>query len=105
MSYELDIKLSAFEELPRNFRCVKCDCSKPALMITTENVVLGICEDCLKEFNEQDCKAILEDVYSSCWYCKHFIAHIDGRHYAGTCPFKKADCWHYEHCNKFERKE
>ena len=105
MGYRLDIKLSAFEDMPRNFYCAKCDKPEPAIVITTDNVVIGICEDCLKDFIENDCKPILDDVYSSCWYCKHFVVPIDGRHYAGTCPFKQYDCWHYEHCDKFERKE
>ena len=105
MGYRLDIKLSAFEDIPRNFYCANCDKPEPALVITTDNVVIGICEDCLKDFIENDCKSILDDVYSSCWYCKHFVVSIGGRHYAGTCPFKQGDCWHYEHCDKFERKK
>jgi len=104
MGYQLNVNWADTCDRPRDFYCVRCDSYRPVFMIEAENIRLWICEDCLKEFVEQDCKAILEEVYKTCWYCKHFIP-SEGRHYAGECPFKKADCWHYEHCDKFEKKE
>ena len=70
--------------------CVGCDTSSIDVVIETNNIRIGMCEHCLKQFVADAASAIAE-LDHKCRNCIHYRKPNNGYDYNGECHIHKVE--------------